>query len=53
MIFRDEVLNVILGALLVMKGTRTNNLHYYNGSTLIGVVATISGRHEDPEITSV
>ena len=52
-IFRDEVLNVILGDLLVMKGTRTNNLYYYNGGTLIGVVTTISGRDEDPEITSV
>ena len=53
MIIRDGVLNVILDALLVMKDTRRNNLYYYNGSTMIGVVATISSSSEDLEITSL
>ena len=52
-IIRDGVLNVILDALLVMKGTRRNNLYYYNGSTMIGVVATISNSGEDLKITSL
>ena len=46
-IIRDEVLNVISNALLVMKDTRRNNLYYCNGSTVIGVVATVSGSGED------
>ena len=46
-IIRDGVLNVILDALLVMKDIRRNNLYYYNGSTMIGVVATVSGCGED------
>ena len=53
MIIRDGVLNVISGALLDMKGIRRNNLYYYNGSTMIGVVATISGSDEDSKITSL
>ena len=53
MIIRDGVLNVILDALLVMKDTRRNNLYYFNGSTMIGVVATISSSSEDLEITSL
>ena len=51
-IIRDGVLNVIANALLVMKGTRRNNLYYYNGSTIIGVVITVFGSSEDLEITS-
>ena len=51
--FRDGVLNVISGALLVMKGTRRNNLYYYNGSTVIGVVTMVSGSDKDLEITSL
>ena len=53
MIIQDGVLNVISDDLLVMKGIRRNNLYYYNGSTMIGVVATISGSDEDLEITSL
>ena len=49
-IIRDGVLNVILDALLVMKGTRRNNLYYYNGSTVIGVVATVFGSREVSKI---
>ena len=40
-IIRDGVLDVISGALLVMKGTRKNNLYYYNGNIVIGVVAMV------------
>ena len=47
MIVRGGVLNVISGSLLVMKGTRRNNLYYYNGSTGIGLVATVLGSGED------
>ena len=52
-IIRDGVLNVSLEALWVMKGTRRNNLYYYNGSTGIGVVAMVSGSGEDSQITSL
>ena len=30
-IIRDGVLKVVSGALVTMKGTRKNNLYYYNG----------------------
>ena len=30
-----------------MKGTRRNNLYYYNGSTMTRVVAMVSGSDED------
>ena len=53
MIIRDGVLNVISDALLVMKCTIRNNLYYYNDSTMIGVVATISGSGEDSKITNL
>ena len=53
MIILYGVLNVILDALLLMKGTRRNNLYYYNDSTWIGVVATVSSSVEDSEITSL
>ena len=36
-----------------MKGTRRNNLYYYNGSTMIGVVATVYSSDKDSEITSL
>ena len=32
---------------LVMKGIRRNNLYYYNGITVIEVVATVFGSDED------
>ena len=53
MIIRDEVLKVISSALLVTKGTTRNNLYYYNGSTVNGVVATVSSSDKDSEITSL
>ena len=36
-----------------MKGIRRNNMYYYNGSTVLGVVATVSGTDENLEITSL
>ena len=32
---------------------RRNNLYYYNGSIVIGIMATVSGSDEDPVITSL
>ena len=52
-IIRDGVLKVISRTLLIIKGTRRNNLYYYNGSTMTRVVATISSGDEDSEITSL
>ena len=46
-IIRGGVLNAISSALLVMKGTKRNILYYYNGSTGIRLVATISSSGED------
>ena len=53
MIIQEGVLKVISGALMVMKGTRRNNLYHYNGSTVIGVVATVFGCDKDLGITSL
>ena len=36
-----------------MKGTIRSNLYYYNGSTVIGVVAMVSSSGEDSKITSL
>ena len=38
MSFQGGILKVILGLLVVMKGMRINNLYYYNGSTIIGLL---------------
>ncbi|KAG8480151.1 hypothetical protein CXB51_024883 [Gossypium anomalum] len=43
---RDWVLKVTSGALVTLKGIRKNNLYYYQGSTVIGAVATASGNKE-------
>ena len=51
-IIGDGVLNVISDTPLVMKGTRKNNLYYYNDSIVIGVVATISSSNVS-KITSL
>ena len=52
-IIQDGVLKFISSALMVMKGTKRNNLYYYNGSIVTGVVATVSSNDKDSEITSV
>ena len=33
---RDGILKITSGALVVMKGTRKNNLYYFQGNTVIG-----------------
>ncbi|KAG8502454.1 hypothetical protein CXB51_000383 [Gossypium anomalum] len=43
---RDGVLKVTSGALVILKGIRKNNLYYYQGSTVIGAVATASDNKE-------
>ena len=52
-IIRDGVPNVISNALSVTKGTRRNNMYYYNCSKMIRVVAMVSSSSEDSEITSL
>ena len=52
-IIRDGVLKVISGALMVIKGTRRNNLYYYNGSTMTGVVTTVFGSDKNSKIPSL
>ena len=39
---RDGILKVTSGALVIMKGTRRNNLYYYQGSTVVGTAAVAS-----------
>ena len=51
MTIRDGILKVTSGSLVVMKGTRRNNLYYYNGSTVIGSVAAVSEDNKASEIT--
>ena len=41
-ILQNGILKVVLGALVVMKGIRRNNLYLYQGSTAVGTTATIS-----------
>jgi hypothetical protein len=41
---RDGILKATLGALVMLKGVRKNNLSYYKGSTVVGTtVTTTSG----------
>ena len=37
---RDDVLKITRGSMVVLKGVRHNNLHYFMGSTVTGRVAT-------------
>ena len=50
MTIRDSVLKIISGALILMKGTRRNNLYYYNGSTIIGSAVAISEKNVDSDL---
>ena len=40
-IMKNEILKVVLGALVVMKGIRRNNLYLYQGSTAVGTAAAV------------
>jgi len=37
---RDEVLKMVKGSMVVLKGVRRNNFYYLKGSTVTGQVAT-------------
>ncbi|KAH9659027.1 hypothetical protein KPL70_023708 [Citrus sinensis] len=50
---RDGLLKVVAGALTVMKGTRRNNLYYFQGSTVIGSASTVSEKDADSEATKL
>ncbi|KAH9679095.1 hypothetical protein KPL71_025975 [Citrus sinensis] len=50
---RDGLLKVVAGALTVMKGTRRNNLYYFQGSTVIGSASTVSRKDADSEATKL
>ncbi|KAH9805146.1 hypothetical protein KPL71_002341 [Citrus sinensis] len=50
---RDGLLKVVAGALTIMKGTRRNNLYYFQGSTVIGSASTVSGKDADSEATKL
>ena len=48
-----DCLKVVAGALTVMKGTRRNNLYYFQGSTFIGSTSTVCRRDVDSETTKL
>ncbi|KAG6434403.1 hypothetical protein SASPL_106035 [Salvia splendens] len=51
---RDGILKATSGALLMLKGVRKNNLYYYQGSTVVGIVATAtSSNKKDAEATKL
>ena len=50
---RDGLLKVVADALTVMKGTRRNNLYYFQGSIVIGSASTVSGKDAYSEATKL
>ncbi|KAG6424815.1 hypothetical protein SASPL_115235 [Salvia splendens] len=51
---RDEILKATLGALVMLKGLRKNNLYYYQGSTVARIVATAtSSNKKDASATTL
>ncbi|KAH9698402.1 Integrase catalytic domain-containing protein [Citrus sinensis] len=44
---------VVAKALTVRKGTRRNNLYYFQGSTVIGSASTVFGKNADSEATKL
>ncbi|KAG6415529.1 hypothetical protein SASPL_122941 [Salvia splendens] len=51
---RDGILKATSGALVMLKGVRKNNLYYYQGSTIVGTVATAtSSNKKDAEATKL
>ncbi|KAH9680676.1 hypothetical protein KPL71_026642 [Citrus sinensis] len=50
---RDGLLKVVVGALTVMKGTRRNNLYYFQGNTIIGSASTVYRKDVDSEATKL
>ena len=50
-ILQNEILKVVSGALVVMKGIRRNNLYLYQGSTAVGTVAAVSEAEKVAEMS--
>ncbi|KAG6397662.1 hypothetical protein SASPL_143832 [Salvia splendens] len=51
---RDGILKATSGALVMLKGVRKDNLYYYQGSTVVGTVATAtSSNKKDAEATKL
>jgi len=51
---RDGALKATSGALVMLRGKRKNNLYYYQGSTVVGAVTTItSSTTKDAEATKL
>jgi len=44
---KDEILRMIKGSMVVLKGVRWNNLYYLKGSTVTGQVATSTDTDDD------
>jgi len=43
----DEIVKMIKGSMVVLKGVRRNNLYYLKGSTVTGQVATSTDTYDD------
>ncbi|WCJ40143.1 Transposon Ty2-LR1 Gag-Pol polyprotein [Euphorbia peplus] len=51
-VIKEDSMKVVSGALVVMKGVqKSNNLYYYEGSTVIGAAATVSSDDKELEAT--
>ncbi|KAG6427202.1 hypothetical protein SASPL_111443 [Salvia splendens] len=51
---RDRILKATSGALVMLKGVRKNNIYYYQGSTVVGTVATATlSNKKDAEATKL
>ena len=51
---RDGILKATSGALMMLKGVRKNNLYYYQGSIVVGTIATTtSSSKNDVEATKL
>ncbi|KAL5850870.1 hypothetical protein ACOSQ4_008883 [Xanthoceras sorbifolium] len=48
---RDGILKITSGALVMLKGTRKNNLYYYDGSTIVGTAAVATLDDEESDVT--
>ena len=52
-ILQNGILKVVSGALVVMKGTRRNNLYLYQGSTAVGTAAVVSEADKVAEMSKL
>ena len=50
-IMQNEILKVVSGALVVMKGIRRNNLYLYQGSTAVRTAAAVSEVDKEAEMS--